>query len=487
MRSAIVLLLASTLLPRSLHADRYEVTISPESPRAASVVAHLTPAGDEIRLDRDAADTGLYHGWATFVHRLTVEDAAGRPLAVEYVPGGRWRLADATEGPVTVRYEVLLQHDRFPSDPGYDELAYATREGVFWTGRALFVEGEPSAEVEVRFGLPEAWRVVAPWEPLEGGNRFRPRDTDALLDNGFVAGTQEVTTLGETSGVQIALAGENTIAQKALVVGLVEGYLESFGELFGTRPDGRLLLVAADAELWGGGVVGSTISLVVGGAVDETTLPLLSFVVVHELFHAWNAAFAVEEEALPALYWLSEGTATYYAYRAAWRRGELDDQTFLARLADDHRRYLDALADVSLAAAGSEKLQQYDLVYSGGVSASLALDLLLRSRSDGAYSLDDVLRALDAESRRPKARAVSKASLAAEIRAVTGVDVGVFLARHVEGVEPLPMAALLATIGVRIEGDAASGIEWIRSPGAARSTHARWESLRRWPGESASP
>ena len=120
-----------------------------------NVIAQVTPDKGVLRLSRYGDDSGLYHQWATFVLDIKAEGADGAPLALHYEPHGEWRVAGWRRGEVTVTYSVLLQHDRFPNDPGDNELAVAKPYGVMWTGRALFLEGAPSENIDVNFITPE--------------------------------------------------------------------------------------------------------------------------------------------------------------------------------------------------------------------------------------------------------------------------------------------------------------------------------------------
>jgi predicted metalloprotease with PDZ domain len=457
-------------------ADEYKVTIESSNQRLARVEATVTPtASGELLLLRDAGDSGIEGGWARFLQGLEVRDAAGEPVSVETVGEGRY-LVGGAGGPLGVRYSMRLEHDQVENLPGADELAWAGVDAVLWSGRALFVEGAPARNIAVSYALPEGWRATTPWQVIEPGRRFVVEDTDALLDSAFIVGKHFEAKLGEgdDAAVRIALAGPNAVSQKELIVETVERYLDVFGRLHGGPSEGRLLLVAADGAFWGGGVMGTTISMLLGGALDETTLPMLRFITVHEVFHLWNANFHYggpdEQE---SLYWMSEGTANYYTARSQLGAGDVSEEAVLGQLADEVRKYRAALGKLSMVAGGRTKLSNYDLIYSGGFMASLALDVAIRVRSEDRHSLDDVMRSLHSG---PGRRVdLDVATLGDVILSTTGVSVDDLLTCCIEGAAELPLVELLADLGLALTGEGDSvGVQ----PAAGAQAAERWAA---WP------
>lgn len=438
-------------------ADQYRVTIEASSPRLARVDAELTPTPEgELLLVRNAQDSGIEGGWARFIEDLQLSDTEGKPVPAEELEEGRFRVG-AAGSPLRVRYRMRLEHDRVPNQPGADELAWARPEAVLWSGRALFLEGAPAADIEVTFFLPESWRATTPWQVIEPGRRFRAQTTDALLDSAFIAGEHFEAQLGEgvDAPVRIALAGPNAISQSELVVETVGRYLGVFGQLFGAASRGRMLLVAADGGFWGGGVMGSTISMLMGGELDASTLPMLRFVTVHEAFLLWNANFPYRgREGKESLYWMSEGTASYYTMRSQLGAGDLSAEAALSQLGDEVEKYLAAIDRLSLVAAGPTKLSNYDLIYSGGFVASMALDIAIRARSEDRHSLDDVMRSLHSGAGRDIELDV--ASFGELVEQTTGVSVSDLLACCIVGAERLPLVELFGDLGLLLTLDGAS-------------------------------
>src|SRR5690606_9338670 len=136
------------------------------------------------------------------------------------------------------------------------------------------------------------------------------------------------------------------------------------------------------------------------------------------------------------LLWMSEGATDYYADLALVRGGIVDSAGFLSLLTDKLREVEAApaatLHDVSVATwTGASDGTRY-LYYPKGALASLLLDIRIRDASDGARSLDDVMRALY-ESHYRTGRGFSDGDFWAAVNRAAGRDLGYFRDRWVAG------------------------------------------------------
>ena len=102
-------------------------------------------------------------------------------------------------------------------------------------------------------------------------------------------------------------------------------------------------------------------------------------------------------------------------------------------------------------------MANYDLIYSGGMMAAFSLDLLIREASSNHKSLDDVLQYLARNYPADGERVLSPEELIRAIREAAGYESAGFFARHIEGVEPLPVPELAEFAGLKLvlagEGD----------------------------------
>jgi predicted metalloprotease with PDZ domain len=442
-------------------ADTYHIGFSTNRPdddgamRKASVEATITPLDGKIGLWRSGSDTGLYHGWATFILNVDAVNESGDPLKLVYLPTGTWKVSDWQEGPIMLHYDMLLQHDRFPNEPGDDELAAARPYGVFWTTRALLMEGAPSEDVTVQFALPDEWRVTTPWHRRPGSWTFTPKDTDDLLDAAFVAGSHVESTLATGSGEARLAIGPPIAETEQLFGPLLQAYLGYYAELFGSSPSEAILLVALDASFLGGGVIGRTISLSIPPDADlNAAMPFAAYVIAHEGFHLWNVQWVGQDSNDPELEWLAEGSAEYYAILSGLRLGQIDETAFLSLLSERYCNYLHALqSGQTLVSAANTKLQSqasYDLLYSGGMLATLLIDLEVRSATGGALSADELIREIHRMSGQHDIKPLSLDGLGVLLADKYGYKFATIIERSLRSGDILPLVDAFGFVGISV-------------------------------------
>ena len=392
---------------------------------------------------------------------------------------------DARAGtPVTLRYEVALEHDRSEWPAGPDSAAFRTGNGVFFTGRALFLmngrirspfvaanlawmEGvlvprEDSREaIEVSFSLPDGWRASTPWVPTEQG--FIADDLIALSESMLMLGTQD-TLQTEQSGtaLTLALGGETVLrAGERLQKAFREAH-SYYTEMLGGPPKTsrenplkRAIVVVNSGDVSDGEVIGSNLSVTfaegrplfsVGRSQPDNPLVLPLQVVFHEFFHLWNGiTFASATEAE----WFKEGVTDLYALRAARQLGYLDQATFITLLGDQYRRHLAARAasELSLTEAGKDEFAEHELLYPGGLLIGLSLDLIIRTETANDKSLDDLMRRVYAEYG-ASGKALGTETVQRFAEALTNTDLTDFFARYVMGSEAIPLTEYLKLAGL---------------------------------------
>ncbi|MCH9035510.1 MAG: hypothetical protein IID42_13580 [Planctomycetes bacterium] len=483
-------LVCAVLIPTAaVLADQYTVTISEKDVRVAHVRAEIE-ADDGLISMNDENNQGLERGWSTFVENIRVTDKDGRQLELTYEPTSRWRITDAAGGPITLTYDVRLEHDHAHLNFGDNGAAYANNFGVMWAGRALFIAGKPARDVQVRFDLPKSWHITTPWAIKENQpNTFVTRGTDDLLNAAFFAGTH--TSFDLSTGfatVRFALAGENVRAMRQMFTDQVDRHMRYYRKTFGPPPTAEMLFIAADAGYWGGEVMGRVISLSVAGTPIAGFNPLeaLAHVISHEIFHLWNSGIEVDDPESGWAEWFMEGfTAEYASFVAALRLGDLDENAFLSQLAENWNTYAaKSNGKVSLVAAGKDKAANYDLVYSGAFIAAATLDFQIRSATSNAKKLDDLIPLLikryprqPAEAGKSKSAVITLKTLLEEVRMLFGDSVMRSLETYIQSPDLIPFRRVAALAGLEAKG-ADSRITLTRVANPTKSQQEVWNALR---------
>jgi predicted metalloprotease with PDZ domain len=212
--------------------------------------------------------------------------------------------------------------------------------------------------------------------------------------------------------------------------------------------------------------------------VEEETIDAIA----HEFFHVWNVKRLRPIELGPWDFtrpastrglWIAEGITNYYGHLMQRRAGLWNDAKFWSTLSDQITEVenspgsrLMSAEESSLSAPfidDAPHAQQTNLAntaisyYPKGEVIGLTLDLLIRGKTHGKASLDDVMRRMYEEFylKSPNAtyylrgRGYTNEDFARVVSEVAGTDMSDFFKRHVRGVEPPPYEEAFAQVGLR--------------------------------------
>ncbi len=205
--------------------------------------------------------------------------------------------------------------------------------------------------------------------------------------------------------------------------------------------------------------------------------------VAHEFFHVWNVKRLRPAELGPWDFtrpantrglWVAEGLTNYYGHLMLRRAGIWDDKGFLSResqtitgIENAPGSRLMSAEESSLSApflddaphAQHTNLENSSIsYYPKGELLGMVLDLLIRGKTHGKASLDEVMRKMYAEFylKSPNAsyylrgRGYKTEDFERVASEVAGFDLHDFFTRHVRGVEVLPYDQAFAYAGLRL-------------------------------------
>ena len=461
-------------------------TIAPERPeahlyRVSCTVAEPDPSGQEFALPAWIPGSYMIREFARHIVSIRAE-SRGKPVAVEKLDKHTWR-AQPADAPVTVVCEVYA---RDLSVRG----AYLDTQHAFFNGACVFLRprGQESAPCELEILRPRGaryrdWTVATAMTrsgaKLHGFGTYLASDYDELIDHPVAMGELTLASF-RACGVQheIAIAGRHRadVARLARdLKRLCEQHIRFFGE---PAPMTRyVFLISALGEGYGGLEHRASTALLCSredlprrgdaqvGERYRTFLGLAS----HEFFHTWNvkrikpAAFTpydLERESYTALLWAFEGVTSYYDDLALVRCGLIGRKDYLELLGRAITTHLRApgrrrqtLAESSFDAwikyyRPDENSPNATVSYYGkGSLVALCLDLLIRDKTRGKKSLDDVMHALW---RRHGMTGVGVEEDGIEVLAeeVTGLKLRRVFDEWLRSTRELPLQTLLAKHGV---------------------------------------
>jgi predicted metalloprotease with PDZ domain len=291
---------------------------------------------------------------------------------------------------------------------------------------------------------------------------------DALADSPIEIGPFKPFRIADNPRIEVLVHGDNW--QQSDVESTLRKITSYEIQLMGGAPFDHYLFILHIGKAAAGS--GGGMEHAYGTAISLGSTQQLAFLAAHEFFHLWNVKRIRPASLEPVDYtkeqytralWFAEGVTSTYGSYTLVRTGLWKRQDFYADLAEQITE-LEARpanrwqsAEQSSLDAWFEKYPYYNgpdfsiSYYSKGQLLGVLLDLLIRDRTGGERSLDDVLRKMNenfAEKNRPYRDSLD-VRLTAE--SVAGGSFDDFFRQYVAAAEPLPYSEVLSTAGLVLE------------------------------------
>ncbi|MDQ6926276.1 MAG: hypothetical protein M3154_08575 [Candidatus Eremiobacteraeota bacterium] len=486
-----------------LHASRspYAISYTVAMPNPAS---HLYEIGvevrgtlpDTLRFVLPVWSPGRYArvDFARNVQGFAAEDGHGRALRWTKLEGSTWGVVTGA-GARTARVRYRVFADDLSGTYSVLDTAHAN-----WNAAGLFVyaEGHKPDPVTLTIRAPAGWRVVngAQGNPereiatADGTTRFRFPNYDELVD----APTEVVPAAHITLDTFVVdrrryrvMLHHNGPIDSAVRLRFVDGgraIVARENRVIAPPPLAQYTFLAHAGYGGGDGMEHLTSTEIIAARplADSAAADRFLGTVAHEYFHAWNVKRVrplalgpfdyTEAQHEPSL-WVAEGWTQYYGELTPVRVGIVPRANFYDRLARTlqtvttsparlNRSPRAASFDAPFFDGASPPMQvnsaaTFVTYYTSGEARALALDLLIRGASNGAKSLDDVLRVLKRETwDAPRAtyylqgRGYTETDVERAASEVAGRDLHGWFDRYVGGTDDLPWGELLRMVGLTL-------------------------------------
>ena len=410
----------------------YEVRVATPERHTAEIELRFTPDRDDtvdIAMPAWCPGSYLIRDYARFVRDLVAFADDDSPRRVTKVDKQTWRIDVAGARELVVRYVVYG-----------NELTVRTNlidaEHAFLHGPATFLypTTQRAAPAEVTLYFPDGWQLItaapsvgevsAPGvpQPRQSGSRVRAGSIDELFDHPMHLGPVRTYKVPASVTTTLAIWGERGKGgpfdeQKLAndVGAIVDDHIRRFGEA--PFHEYTFLLMLAHEGYGGLEHRASSVNLysphfAATRKSYEGLLELLS----HELFHAWNGKriapkplldFDYAHEAYTPCLWVMEGVTSHYDRFALRTSNRIGAKSYLEKVLDDWARLMAVPgrarqsleqssfdAWIKLYKPDESNLNTTVSYYLKGGLVMFGLDLHIRRRTEGARSLDDVLRLL---------------------------------------------------------------------------------------------
>ena len=456
----------------------FEVTID------ISIPAVDTSAFVDLQMPRWQPGRYSVADFAKNVQQFSAQ-SQNQPLEWDKVDDQTWRVQRRGQRIITTTYKVFgddLSGTYAQLDAGHGN----------YTGGEIFmyVAGHKQDSVELHVEPPPNWRVSNGRTERFDQHDWKYPNYELMIDNPTEIGpdwTVDDFKLGEKTYHVVVHSRGDEGGRRPAFVRDIEKIVRAETRMWGTPEfDSYAFLFhfAADNRS-GDGMehLNSTQIIQSGILADRGTYYSALRTAAHEFFHVWNVKrlrpveFGPWDWTKPAAtraLWIAEGFTQYYGVEMYHRAGFEDSAEFLRDLADTIATIENSSASKLMSAEASSmaapfidrafyhdrtNLENSSLsYYLKGELIALNLDLLIRGRTKGQRSLDDVMRRAYDEfylkspnaSYYLKGRGYTVEDFKRIVSQVAGMDMTGWFEKYVRGVETLPYDESLAFLGLRL-------------------------------------
>ncbi len=419
----------------------------------------------EISLPVWTPGSYLVREYARHVQEFSVKDSGGKDLVWGKTSKNTWSVETKSVTEFVASYKVYA-----------NELTVRTNElnadHAFWNNGALLMFPKDFLNIPTTLTVKPFgnWKI-ATGLPKVGENTFRAENYDVLYDSPFEVGNfKEISFDVQGKPHRFIVEGEgnydlNKIAKDTAKI--VQAAYDIFGEL--PYNDYTFIL-----NLRGGGGLEHLNSTALQFNKLGFTTNYTSFLtlVAHEYFHCFNVKrirpdalgpFNYESENYTKLLWVAEGGTAYYENILVRRAGLITEKEFLNNAASQFQalqerpgRFETSIEEASFDAwikyyrPDENAINNQISYYDKGEIVNFLLDLQIRKDSNGAKSLDDVMRYLYNEHyKKDKNYTPEDYQKISEIMA--GKSLEDFFKRFVRGREELDYNAALNSFGLNLD------------------------------------
>ncbi len=471
----------SALSTRSIRAADATVTYTVRlaAPQTQHVEIALT-----LPTDGDAETVVMLPAWrpgryeildpAGTVRDVRAADGDGAALAIAKRDKATWVVDSEGASEVTVTYTV------YANSLG-DRTRHVDPTHAFLSGSSVFLYSPRlrSAPVRVELEMPDDWGIAGGLELADGETSVLVADDyDVLVDSPLELGLHDRIEF-DVDGVphEIVIWPQGVERDDERMIEDVAKVVREHVAVFGRMPYSRYVFLV-HAGPGGGGTehLNSTIMQTsreaIEGSLDNSS-SYQSFLglVSHEFFHTWNVKqlrpagihpYDYQNENYTDLFWVSEGTTSYYGGLTLVRAGLRKEKKLLDSLAGSIGRQrrspgnkVQSLAEssfdawIKFNARDTDSENSQVSFYGKGLLASLLIDAEVRARTDGRVTLDDVLRVMF--ERFPlEGPGFTTADLRGVLGELTGSSFDAFFASYIEGTERYPFEQALLALGLEL-------------------------------------
>ncbi len=432
--------------------------------------------------------TYAVYNFGRFIHNFKAFDANGGELSVSKTDTNSWEISGANNL-YKLTYDVEDTYDSPQGNPIFEPAGTNIEEDTNYVvnnhGFFGYFDGFQKNNYMLRFTKPQGFYGATSLNVV-GRNSdeesFSAPDYNFLVDNPIMFSAADTASISfDEANIMITVyspgKGMNAPDIAADLKPLLSAIRDYLGGKLPTDRYNFIFYFAAKPSVSGanGALEHNQSSMYylndVPAAYKDYMMKLLVSTCAHEFMHIVTPLTLHSEEignfdfnnpVMSEHLWLYEGTTEYAAYYIQLRQGLMTLKEYVDEMNKKIKstsRYNDTIAFTELS-KGALDIQkaQYGNVYEKGALIGLCLDVLIRSESDGAQGLKDVIAKL--QQKYGKDRSFKDDDLFNDFTALTSPKIGEFFANYVAGSQRLPYKDVLDLVGLTYESTPYQSIDF---------------------------
>jgi predicted metalloprotease with PDZ domain len=460
----------------SLTSYSQEYRLSFDEPQAHYVTVQMTviaKGGDfELHMPVWAPGSYLVREFSKNVEAFSAKSESGNSLEVVRNRKNAWLIKSA-KGKTIITYKVYANELSVRTSFIDADHAYLNGTSIF-----MFVKNQINLPCTVEVVPFAKWNTISvALDPVDAANSWKVKadNYDDLVDAPFEIGNHKVLKF-VSSGVphEVAMFGDANYNAEKLSADMAKVTAEC-AKVFGSHPCKRYLFIVHNLTSGGGGLEhknSTTLQTSRTSYGSESGYTGFMNLVAHEYFHLWNVKrmrpsalgpFDYDNENYTNMLFVSEGFTAYYDDLITRRCGFYSDAQYLEKVASGFSYCMNQFG----ASVQSVSESSFDAwikfyrpnensgnstvsYYTKGAAVGAVLDMMIRGGSNGKYSLDDVMKAMYDLYAVKLNRGYTDKEFIDMTSKYAGSDMKSFFDRYVYGVEVMPFAAALKSVGCEI-------------------------------------
>lgn len=341
------------------------------------------------------------------IRNFSVYDAHDKELSWQKDDKNTWRIFINTPGEVKVKYQIYANLLKKRVSHIDETHAFIDASGVF-----VYNEGQRAKPLTVELNVPENWRSVSGLETISV-HKFKAGSYDILVDSPIESGIHHFDSIQvEKQLYEIVIWGDANFDMQRIKTDIEKLHYQA-KLMWKSFPFTRYVYMYHTGDKLRGATehLNSTIIQAdrFGFSPDKKYHKIIG-TTTHEFIHTWNvksyrpagiSPYDYNKENYSDLFWMAEGTTSYYDNLFPFRTEIYNAEIFLQNLAKDINTYKnkpgrnvmslsESSYDTWLKNDSNRGLNTTVSIYLKGSLVSWLLDKNIRELTNNKKSLDDL-------------------------------------------------------------------------------------------------